>query len=212
MLPTPEFLYFDLGKVLLSFDHGRMVRQMAEVAGVSEDAMRAALMPSGDPSEGDAQWRLEAGQLSEEAYHEGLCERLGCRPPRAELDRAASDIFAPIEPSMRLLERLKANGYRLGLLSNTNPIHWRFFLDGRFPTLNEVFEVQLSSFDLGSMKPDPRIYRAAIQRIGVPAERVFFVDDRPENVEGAIACGIDAVLFTDTATLESDLRARGVDC
>ncbi len=212
MKPTPEFLYFDLGKVLLSFDHARMVRQMAEVAGVGVEAMRAALMPSGDPSEGDAQWRLEAGQLSEEAYHEGLSERLGCRPPRAELDLAASDIFAEIAPSMRLLERLKAGGYRLGLLSNTNPIHWRFFLDGRFPTLNEVFEVRLSSFGIGAMKPDPVVYEAAIERAGVPAERVFFVDDRPENVEGAIACGIDAVLFTDTSTLESDLRTRGIAC
>lgn len=208
----PEFLYFDLGKVLLSFDHGLMLRQMAGVAGVTPERMREVLMPAGEPTPGDAQWRLEEGQLSEDAYYEDLCDRLGSRPDRAAFDLAASDIFAPIEPSMRLLERLKAAGHRLGLLSNTNPIHWRFFLDGRFPVLNGVFEISLSSFGVGAMKPDPRIYAAAVERAGVPAGRVFFTDDRPENVEGAKAFGIDAVLFTDTGTLESDLRARGIEC
>lgn len=206
----PEFLYFDLGKVLLSFDHTRMLRQMAEVAGVSVETMQAVLMPTGEPTPGDAQWRLEEGLLSEDAYYEDLCERLGSRPDRAALDLAASDIFAPIEPSMRLLERLKAAGHRLGLLSNTNPIHWRFFLDGRFPLLNKVFEVYVGSFEVGAMKPDPKIYAAAVERAGVPAEQVFFTDDKPENVAGAIDFGIDAVLFTETATLEHDLTARGV--
>lgn len=212
MKNPPQFLYFDLGKVLLSFDHSRMVRQMAEVAGVDEAAMRAALMPSGEPTEGDPQWQLEAGHLSEDDYYEQLCEALGCRPPRAELDLAASDMFEPIDASMRLLERLKAAGHRLGLLSNTNPVHWRFFMDGRFPVLNRVFEVEIGSFHVGAMKPDPKIYHAAIERAGVPAERVFFTDDREENVAGAIACGIDAVLLTDTETLETELRARGIEC
>lgn len=210
-MTTPEFLYFDLGKVLLSFDHPRMLRQMAEVAGVSFEAVRAALMPSGEPTTGDPQWRLEAGTLSEDHYYEHLCESLGVRPPRDELWRAASDIFAPIEASMDLLERLHAAGHRLGLLSNTSPMHWEFFMDGRFPTLARVFEVPIGSFQTGAMKPDPAIYRFAVERAGVAVERVFFTDDRAENVAGARACGLDAVLFTDAACLERDLRARGLE-
>ena len=185
---------------------------MADAAGVTAEAMRTALMPSGDPAQHDPQWDLEAGALSESDYYEQLCERIGARPPRERLNLAASDIFAPIEPSMALLERLHAAGRRLGLLSNTNSIHWRYYFDGRYPTLSKVFEVRIGSFEVGAMKPDPVIYQAALERAGVPAEKVFFTDDRVENVEGAIACGIDAVRFTDTAQLERDLRARGVDC
>jgi len=210
MPETPEFLYFDLGNVLLSFDHARMLRQMADAAGVTSEAMRIALMPAGEPTEGDPQWALESGRLTEDDYYEQLCERLGRRPPREALNRAASEIFAPIEPSMRLLERLHAAGHRLGLLSNTNPIHWRYFLDGRYPQLNTAMEVCVGSFEVGVMKPDPLIYQTAVERAGVAAERTFFVDDRPENVEGARACGLDAVLFTDTAALEADLRTRGI--
>ncbi|MEN0111011.1 MAG: HAD family phosphatase, partial [Planctomycetota bacterium] len=210
---SPEFFYFDLGRVLLDFDHTRMLRQMAELVGVSVETMAAAVMPSGDPSEGDPQWRLEAGELDEDVYFAGLCHRLGVRPDRAELDRAVSDIFTPIDASMRLAERLHGGGHRLGLLSNTNPIHWRWCLgSGRYPTLDRVFEVGVSSFEAKSMKPDAAIYRHAIARAGVPAERIFFTDDRPENVAGAIACGIDAVLFTGAEALVGDLDARGVAC
>lgn len=210
MSQPPEFLYFDLGKVLLDFDHARMLRQMAEVAGVSVGAMRSALMPEGEPTEGDPQWRLEAGQLGEDAYYESLCEALGTRPPRAELELAASDMFTPIEASFDLVERLASAGCRLGLLSNTNPIHWRFFMDGRYPALPTAFEVLVGSFEVGAMKPDPLIYRVAIERAGVAAERVFFTDDKQENVDGAIACGLDAVLFTGAEALAEQLRSRGL--
>lgn len=206
---TPEFFYFDLGKVLLDFDHARMLRQMAEAAGVPVEVVRLALMPSGDPAAGDPQYLLEAGHLSEDEYYAGLCDRLGGEPVRADIDLAASDIFSPMDDSLRLLERLRAAGRRLGLLSNTNPIHWRYFTDGRYPWLNESFEVLLGSFQVGAMKPDPAVYAAAVDRSGTPAERVFFVDDKPENVEGALACGLDAVLFRGAADLERELAARG---
>jgi FMN phosphatase YigB (HAD superfamily) len=211
-MTTPEFLYFDLGRVLLTFDHAKMLRQMAGAAGVEPHVMREAIMPSGSPCEGDLQWQLEAGQVSDDEYFELVCERIGKRPQREQLEQASNDIFAPIESSLELLERLHEAGYRLGLLSNTCGMHWRWFLDGRYPTLTKVFEVQLGSFQVGAMKPYPAIYEAAIAKAGVPAEKVFFTDDRQDNVAGAIACGIDAVHFSDTARLEYDLRARGIDC
>lgn len=211
-MTTPDFLYFDLGRVLLTFDHAKMLRQMAAAAGVEPHVMREAIMPSGSPCEGDLQWQLEAGQVTDDDYFELLCERIGKRPQREQLEQASNDIFGPIESSLELLDRLYEAGYRLGLLSNTCGMHWRWFLDGRYPTLTKVFEVQMGSFQVGSMKPYAPIYQAAIAKAGVPAEQVFFTDDRQENVDGAIACGIDAVLFTDTARLEYDLRARGIDC
>jgi FMN phosphatase YigB (HAD superfamily) len=60
------------------------------------------------------------------------------------------------------------------------------------------------------MKPHREIYDHAVQRTGLPATEVFFVDDKPENVAGAVAAGMDAVLFTTVPQLEADLRQRGV--
>lgn len=204
----PSFFYFDIGNVLLAFDHERMVRQMAAVAGVDTAVVRDAIFSGGDRA--SAQWRFEAGDLSEDDYYEHLCDALGVRPPRAKLELAASDIFEPIDATMRLVERLRAVGHRLGLLSNTNGVHWRFFRDGRYPTLATAFEVGVGSFEARSMKPDARIFEIAVERAGVPKEEVFFADDREENVAGAIAYGIDAVRFTGAEALEVELRARGV--
>lgn len=206
-MPT-QFFYFDIGNVLLSFDHDRMIRQMAVVAGVSESAMRSMILPADD--ETDLQWALEAGGITEDAYYEHLCESLGVRPPRKGLDFAASDIFEPIEATLRLVERMQQAGLRLGLLSNTNSVHWRFFLDGRYPVLTRGFEQTVSSFEARSMKPDAGIYQLAIKKAGVAPSEIFFVDDKKENVEGAIECGVDAVLFTGADDLEATLRERGV--
>ena len=62
----------------------------------------------------------------------------------------------------------------------------------------------------GVAKPDPRIFEIVRTRTGHELPRLVFVDDRDDNVAAAAAAGMDAVLFTDAATLRSDLRARGL--
>ncbi|MEN1680403.1 MAG: HAD family phosphatase [Planctomycetota bacterium] len=204
----PEFLYFDLGNVLLTFDNDRMCRQMGELLGADEASVRGFVMPTG--GESDLQWRFECGLLSEAEYLQQVCDHFGASPDHAALAVAASDIFAPIEPAMRLADALAKAGWRLGLLSNTNWAHWRFVMDGRYPVLRSAFEVEMTSFAAQSMKPDAGIYRRAIEATGVPAERVFFTDDKPENVASAREAGIDAVVFTSTEQLIADLQSRGV--
>jgi HAD superfamily hydrolase (TIGR01509 family) len=60
------------------------------------------------------------------------------------------------------------------------------------------------------MKPDRPIYDVAVARAEAPASDILFIDDRPENVVGAKAAGLDAVLFTDAEQLVNDLRERSV--
>lgn len=56
----------------------------------------------------------------------------------------------------------------------------------------------LVSGDLGIRKPDERIYRQAIARLGVPASRLYFVDDRVKNLDAARQLGINTILFDPT--------------
>ena len=201
---TPEFFYFDLGNVLLKFDHQIACRQMAEVAGVSIDRVRAVVF------EGALQHRYERGEISSRQFFETFCRRTDTRPEFDLLMLAASAIFELHSAVVPVLVRLKNEGRRLGILSNTCPPHWDFVSAGRYAILNGTFEQHVLSYEVGAMKPDAAIYKAAIDRAGVPADRVFFVDDRLENVEGARAAGIDAVLFTTASQLARDLRSRGV--
>ena len=204
----PRFIYFDLGNVLLTFCHDRMCRQMAEVAGVAPELVAQSILPTA--GRGDLQWRLESSVITVDEYYDIFCAAIGKRPPRAELSRAACDIFEVIPETRQLVERLAAAGNRMAILSNTNIVHWQFVTDGRYPHLNECFLPPLLSCEVGVMKPDRRIYEIAIERTGVTPSEVFFVDDRPDNVAGAIAAGIDAVQFTTLAQIVADLQTRGV--
>src|SRR5579863_1445860 len=109
----PEFIYFDLGNVLLYFDHALGCRQMAAVAGLTEAQVREVVFDSG------LELRYEAGELSSRQFYEEFCNRTGTRPDFDALAFAAGSIFAINASLMPVVAQLRAAGYRLGLLSNT---------------------------------------------------------------------------------------------
>ncbi len=73
--------------------------------------------------------------------------------------------------------------------------------------LHELFQVALSSCYLGLRKPEPAIYRRAMDIAGRPAERILFIDDRAENVAGAITAGMKAIRFEGAEALRRELTS-----
>jgi putative hydrolase of the HAD superfamily len=196
-----EFVYFDLGNVLIHFDHERAARQMAEVAGVSEQQAWDAVFADG------LSLRYEQGALTTRQFYETFCERTNASPEFDAVVHAASDIFEVNESILPIVEGLRGSGPRLGILSNTNAAHWTF-VRRKYPFVEELFEVYALSFELRSLKPERRIYSEAIRLSEVAAEATFFIDDRDENVEGARAAGLHACHFKTTEQLAADLRER----
>jgi putative hydrolase of the HAD superfamily len=102
-----------------------------------------------------------------------------------------------------LAELSASNPCMLGALNNeareTND--YRFTQFG----LRRYFKVALSSCYVGLRKPDAAMYRRAIDILGVPAERILFIDDRQENVDGATAAGMKSIRFTGKSALRSEL-------
>jgi putative hydrolase of the HAD superfamily len=203
-LQPPKFLYFDLGNVLLYFDHRRAARQMAEVAGVPAELVWDVVFASG------LEHRYEAGELSTQEFFEIFCDKTGSRPAYDALAAAAGDIFEVNAPLVELLSKLSAAGHRLGLLSNTCELHWNHFGSGRYPPIPAAFHSVVLSFRAKAMKPDARIYALAAEMAGVAPSEIFFVDDMPGHVASARAFGFDAVQFTSPEALAAELTARGL--
>jgi putative hydrolase of the HAD superfamily len=203
-MTKPDFIYFDLGNVLLYFDHEVGFRQMAEVAGLTADRVRRALL------DGGLLEAVETGRLSRRESYEAFCKTTGTCADAALLERAGSDIFRLNVSILPVVAKLKDSGYRLGVLSNTCESHWRFVLANFKAIFPHAFESLALSFQLGACKPDERIYRGAAELAGVPPEKIFYCDDIHANVEAAGRVGIDAVQYTDTPSLVADLRKRGV--
>ena len=200
----PSFFYFDLGNVLVSFDHRRGARQVAELTGTSEElAWQIGFS-------GDLEPQLECGKLSSREYYEIFCRETDTTPDYDALDLAGSAIFEILPRTIPLVAHLHAAGYRLGILSNTRPSHWNYCAGGRFAAIATLFETAVLSYEVGVMKPAAKIYQVAAEQAGVPPGEIFFTDDRAENIEGALAAGFDALLFTTAEQLAHDLRSRGV--
>jgi putative hydrolase of the HAD superfamily len=204
MTKTRPFLYFDMGNVLVMFSHERMAAQMAAVVGIEPRQAWDILFG------GDLGTRHETGAITSDEFYDEFCHAArAANVDRAALERAACDIFWLHTPLVAVIGRLNAAGYRLGVLSNTNDAHWRH-VTGRFSFLTTMFHVYAMSFEIGVMKPDPRIYAEAARLAGVDPTNVFYTDDRAENVDGAKTAGFDAVLFTTPAALSREMWKRGI--
>ena len=201
---TIRFIYFDLGNVILHFNRDTAYRQLAEISGVSPERVREILEDEG------LQVRYEVGELSSAEYHECFCGVVGRQLDRGDLIEAGSAMFRANVPLIPMITQLVAANHRLGILSNTCEAHWEYCHDGRFGILRHAFDVHVLSYRVRAMKPDPKIYEAAVTEAAVLPREVFFVDDLPDNVAAARQYGIDAVQFTTVSQLASDLRQRGV--
>jgi putative hydrolase of the HAD superfamily len=104
-----------------------------------------------------------------------------------------------------ILKELAVSGnYMLGCLNNEarEPNEYRFRTFG----LRDYFEVALSSCYVGLRKPKDAIYRRALDILGVPPERILFIDDRPENAAGAAAAGMRTIRFEGADALRRELE------
>ena len=205
MHATPSFIYFDLGNVLVLFDHQIACDQMAKISGLTSDQVRTIAFES------DLQWQYERGDITTEQFFEQFCAETSSKPELNQLLHAASDMFWVNEGMIPVVRGLKQLGLRLGILSNTCPAHWEFINSGRFDTVDtQFFEVAALSYEMNRMKPEPEIYAQAASMAGVNPHEIFFTDDRTENVSAARDAGFDAVLFKEAGQLVSDLVSRGI--
>ncbi len=114
-----------------------------------------------------------------------------------------------IPGTAEILRALHHNGVRLVALTNwsAETIH---HAPAVFPEVFALLDDIVVSGAEGIAKPDPRIFQILTRRLGHPIDDVFYVDDSDRNVDAARSAGMDAVRFTDAATLCQELQDRGL--
>jgi putative hydrolase of the HAD superfamily len=189
-----EAVIFDLGGVLIGIE-------LEELRRHPETEKWAEIIPA-IRSRPETQL-LNSGRISPDAFYHLMRERLNLPGDFEEFRRAWCGIFVP-RPRMEAWVRCLAERMPVGLLSDTEPMHWEY-LRRRFEFLG-VFKRPVLSFEVGAVKPAAVMYRAAAESVGVPAERCLFVDDLPENAEGARRAGMQAVVFENIEQAETALK------
>jgi putative hydrolase of the HAD superfamily len=198
-----DVILFDVGGVLLTngWDHCER-EHVLDRFHVDKAAFETRHARLNDPWERDA--------ISMQEY---LDEVLFYEPrsfTREDFVTAICEESAVLSDSgIGILEELAASGKcMLGALNNEArvPNDYRFHTFG----LRNYFDVTLSSCYLGLRKPHREIYDRAVDILSRPADRILFIDDRPENVAAALAVGMKAIQFSGAEPLRRELETLGV--
>ena len=198
---------FDFGRVLFNWQPEALLQRVLPQR-VLDEASAAHWVAQVFQSYGGDWGEFDRGTVEPGDLVQRISGRTGLTP--AEVQAVVDAVPASLQPipaSVDLLQRLQQPGKPMFYLSNM-PAPYADHLE-REHAFVRAFSDGVFSARVKLIKPDPAIFRMASQRFGVaPAELVFF-DDHPANVAAARAAGWQALLFSDAAQAEQDLRASG---
>ncbi len=112
------------------------------------------------------------------------------------------------QPMIDWAARLQKAGTKTGILSNLGD-EMTVGVLGKMPWL-EAFDHRLFSHTLKLAKPEPAIYQAAAEGLGVAAEAILFVDDRADNCEGGLAVGMQVIQYGEHEAFVREMERRGL--
>jgi putative hydrolase of the HAD superfamily len=156
---------------------------------------------------------FDEGKLTGEAYWRDILHQAGLTlPPSAveELIHWDARMWMTLNPAMLAwAAALKARGFLTAILSNIGDTTQQA-MERELKWLTR-FDVLVWSYQLRMAKPDPAIYRYALDKLGTQPAETLFIDDRQVNVEAAAALGMKALLFTTVDELRADLIEQALD-
>lgn len=182
-------LVFDLGGVIFRIDKNQAIKRFNEVG--FDDA--AAYLDSftqvgifGD---------LESGRIDDEQFRRRLSELAGKQLTLDDCAYGWQGYMAELpQRNLDKLTELRQRGFRLSLLSNTNPFMMQWArsdaFDGRGHGLDYYFDALYLSYEMGVMKPDSRIFEMMLQGEKAEPQEMVFIDDSAHNTQAAAAMGI----------------------
>jgi glucose-1-phosphatase len=197
-------IIFDIGRVLIRVNLSRALESLAQGISLSPPEVWSAI-------ENDPRWPdWQEGRISARDWHLHLTKRMNS-PLTFDQFTAAWNRSLDPQPihESSFFENL-AKHYRLGLLSNTDPIHVAF-LESTYDFFRYFPQpVRIYSCRSGSSKPGPLIYREALRACKVSAEQALYIDDLLENVLAAQRLGMSGITFQSPEQLLADMRALGI--
>jgi putative hydrolase of the HAD superfamily len=178
--------------------HRRLIHRLAEQFGVEVGKVEQAYR--------SRQRRIMLGEWSLSTFWANLSAALGIWAP---IDTFETIFVASVAPRWEMYELLQAlpPELRVGMLSNNFPVVSDYLrAEGSF----ERFDAVVFSNEVGAIKPEPRIFEIALERMELPASEILFVDDSPANLKAAATLGFQTHLFGGEEELVWQLERSGL--
>lgn len=194
-------IFFDIGNVLLDFHGPTILEQVALKVGRTPKEVTEFFWHS---KVGE---RLEVGEIRGEQVFTEFRAGLGFSGTYEQFESLWCEHFQLNQDTAALLEAL-AKTHKVYLLSNTNHVHYEYFLK-RYAFTRQVHGAVLSH-EVKMRKPEPRIYKEALRLASAKASESFFTDDLAENIEAAQAEGLHGHRFTGVPALKAELHRLSI--
>jgi putative hydrolase of the HAD superfamily len=201
---TVDAVVFDYGGVLTSAVRQTTAQWLAADT-IDETSFTTVMREwmARDAELGSPVHRLETGELSGPEFEIEFAARLRTTSGGPVVaDGLLARMFAGMRPDPAMFALLAELRERVtvAVLSNS----WA----NTYPDdLADLVDVVVISGEVGLRKPDPKIYRLVLDRLGLPARACVFVDDAPVNTDAATALGMTAIRHRDAATTRAELAA-----
>lgn len=186
---------FDLGNVIVDIDFNRVFGAWSDFSRVPLATLKQKFVM------GEAFHQHERGEISDEAFAEALCHEMDLPLSYEQFSHGWQAIFVGLRPEVTaIMRKLRQQGHRVVVLSNTNRLHTTFWPD-EYPEVRESADHIYLSQEMGMRKPETRIYQQVLEAEGFSANDTVFFDDNADNIEGARQLGINSILVTGKETI-----------
>jgi HAD superfamily hydrolase (TIGR01509 family) len=197
-------IIFDIGRVLVRIDLRRVQQGLAQGLAMSPEELWKAI-------EKDPRWNdWQEGRMTARDWYLHLSSKLRLSLSFEQFVHTWNSTLDPKPIHDNEFFAELAKHYRIGLLSNTDPIHVAYL--ERTYTFFDYFpaERRIYSCAVGLSKPNPGIYLAALKACRATALEAVYIDDIGANVEAAKRLGLEGIEYRDPEQLEQDFEELGI--
>lgn len=180
-------IIFDMGNVLLDYNPDAAMQML----GINEKAKPVIMKELF----GGNEWvQLDLGNISIDEAFENIKQRIH-EEYHSDLRKCIDEwdvCMVPVDGAKEFCEAVKSKGFGVYILSNAHSSFYSYF--PRYFDL-DFFDGVVVSADVHTVKPDIKIYKHLLEKHSLKAEECLFIDDRADNVDGALKAGMKAVQF-----------------
>jgi len=200
-----EVILYDLGNVILPFNHFQIAEKLSRFSQEKEFQDPSTLFSYLFDFENGAVNGYEVGRVSSLEFFQSLRKILRLSLSFDEFVPIWNEIFTENREVSQIILSQKGR-WKLGLLSNTNPLHFDYILSTF--SIIRVFDRWILSHESGFKKPAVEIFQKAIEWASVEPRRILFIDDMKRHVEVAASLGIRGIHFLSAGQLGEELSSK----
>lgn len=192
-----ENVIFDLGGVVIDLDRDRAVKALEQL-GLKEANEMLGLYGQKEPFYG-----LETGERPAGEFFDIMRAKMKPEVTDMQITEAFNKFLVELpEKRLEMLRRMRMAGYRIFMLSNTNPVMFHTWIDRAFRqeggSVNDYFDGIVVSFQELTCKPDVTIFKNLMRRYGLNPSETLMLDDSEKNCQAAAEAGAHAFKIGNT--------------